>query len=132
MESEQEVIKELLAKKGEVVTKPVQDIMKGLKRFVDVTKEPHTTEESGAWNFDNGLPTQRGPDGAPEPSPDLGEAQPAHEWEDTLQDAIDGWSERLAARDQAQRRRTSRSRSAERRPERTTVRGQIAKWQQMA
>ena len=58
--------------------------------------------------------------------------QPAHEWEDTLQDAIDGWSERLAARDQAQRRRTSRSRSAERRPERTTVREQITKWQQMA
>ena len=127
MASEQEVITELMAK-GNVVIRPVQDIMKGLKRFVDVMKEPFSTE----FEYEDALPEEPAPGGAPDPQPGLSEAQPAHEWEDSLQDAMDAWSERLSARDQASRRRTSRSRSAERAPARTTVQEQIAKWQQMA
>ena len=45
MASEQEVITELMAK-GNVVVRPVQDIMKGLKRFVDVMKEPFSPNTS--------------------------------------------------------------------------------------
>ena len=114
MASEQEVITELMAK-GNIVIRPVQDIMKGLKRFMDVIKEPFSTE----YEYEDALPEEPAPGGAPEPQPGLSEAQPAHEWGDSLQDATDAWSERLAARDQADqasRRRTSRSRSAERAP----------------
>ena len=84
MASEQEVITELL-EKGKAVTRPIEEVMKGLRRFVDVTREHDPGDQDG-------LPPEPWPDGAAEPEPGEAEAQPPQQWEDTLENAADEWA----------------------------------------
>ncbi|CAE7214275.1 TERC [Symbiodinium sp. CCMP2592] len=102
-----------------------EDVMKGLRRFVDVTKEHDQGDRDG-------LPPEPWPDGAPEPEMQSEQAQPPRQWEDTLENAADDWAARRAASRERDARPPSRSRTPERQGGRTTVREQIARWQQMA
>eukprot|EP00439_Symbiodinium_sp_Y106_P059604 s171_g8.t1 len=121
MASEQEVITELL-EKGKAV---IEEVMKGLRRFVDVAREHDPGDQDG-------LPPEPWLDGAAEPEPGEAEAQPPQQWEDTLENAADEWAARRAASREREARRPSRSRTPEGPAARTTVREQIEQWQQMA
>ena len=80
---------------------------------------------------EHSLPEQPWEDGAPEPHRGSSQAQSSHDWENTLQNAADDWGHRVATHQQ-QARQPSRSRSAERRGERQSVKEQVERWQQLS
>ena len=116
MASEQEVVTELL-ERGSVVTLPVQDVMRGLKRFVDATGP-------GPPEWEEGLLERPGEEGVLPPVEAGQRAQQPADWERTLETAADEWAERV--REQEHRRRPSmRSRS----PNRQSVQEAVIRWQ---
>ena len=120
--SEQEVVTELLTY-GSVITRPVQQVLSGLKRVIDVSDEPAPDREHG---LEQGLPPEPWREGAPEVQQDLTRAQSATSWETGLEQAADQWSERLARHARPPRSRTPpRSRSPITNP---SVQEQIQRW----
>ncbi|CAE7832638.1 Dync1h1, partial [Symbiodinium sp. CCMP2592] len=117
--SEQEVLSELLSR-GEAVTKPVQEQLKTMSHWLDVTSEGKGMEE------EVDLPSEPLPGGAPVPERSLSTAQPPAEWIRGIEEASDTWSDRLRARE-GRLARQERSRSKERQQ---TVEEQRRQWQQ--
>ena len=118
--SEQEVLSELLSR-GEAVTKPIQDQIRALNKWTDVTIEGKGMEE------ELDLPEEPLPGGAPEVERSLTSAQAPGEWIRGIEEAADTWADRLRAKEK-RLSKEERSRSKERQH---TVQEQVTRWQQL-
>ena len=117
--TEAEVSTDLIGR-GTVLTRPVLDQLKVLRRVTDVRRE-------GTFDWDDpDLPETPHAEGAVLPEADMSQSQPAGDWEKSLEQMSDEWTRRLRARREPGYEPTGRERL-----DPSQVSRMVNRWQQL-